>query len=133
MRPFSSHMVLAFDASCVSAARVGRGLGRSRVVASSSERLREGALVPSALAPNLRDREEASRAIGQALAPLGSRARHAILVLPHGAARLAAFDLPRGQEPAEYARFRLASSLPYPVTEAIVDFLPLAGRRVLAA
>ncbi len=89
--------------------------------------------MPSALAPNLRDREEVGRAIGQALAPLRSRTLQATLVLPHGAARVAAFDLPRGQEPTEYARFRLASSLPYPVSEAIVDFLPLAGGRVLAA
>jgi len=133
MRPFSSQVVLAFDASSVSAALIGRGLRRARVMASAAERLSEGALAPSALGPNLRDRGEVSRAIGQALGSLGSRTSHATLVLPHGAARVAVFDLPRGQDAMEYARFRLASGLPYPLAEATVDFLPLAGGRLLAA
>ena len=133
MRPLSSHLVLAFDASSVSAALVKRGLRSARVVAVAHERLGEGALVPSAFVPNLRDREETGRAIGQALLALRHRTRRATLVLPHGAARVATFDVPRGHEPADYARFRLAPSLPYPVSDAIVDFLPLAGGRVLAA
>jgi hypothetical protein len=133
MRPFSSRVVLAFDAASVSAARVRRGFGPPRVGSSSSGRLPEGALVPSACARNLQAPEEVGRAIREALGSLGRGTAGVTLVLPHGVSRLAILDLPRGHEPTEYARFRLGASLPYPVAEAVVDFLPLERNRILAA
>ena len=54
-------------------------------------------------------------------------------MLPHGVARMAVLDLPAGPEPGEYARFRLAASVPYPASDAVVDFLPLERGRILAA
>jgi hypothetical protein len=133
VRPFSSRVVLAFDAASVSAALVRRGLGRPRVAASSSVRLPEGALVPSAVAPNLQAPEEVGRAIREALGNLGRGRAGVTLVLPHGISRLAILDLPRDHAPAEYARFRLGTSLPYPAAEAVVDYLPLERNRLLAA
>ena len=133
MRPFSSRVVLAFDAASVSAALVRRGLGAPRVASSSSVRLPEGALVPSAVARNLQAPEEVGRAIREALGSLGRGRAGVTLVLPHGVSRLAILDLPRGHEPTEYARFRLGASLPYPASEAVVDFLPLEQKRLLAA
>jgi hypothetical protein len=133
VRPFSSRVVLAFDAASVSAALVRRGLGPPRVAALSSARLPEGALVPSALARNLQAPEEVGRAIREAVGSLGRGTAGVTLVLPHGVSRLAILDLPRGHEPAEYARFRLGASLPYPAAEAVVDFLPLESNRMLAA
>jgi hypothetical protein len=133
VRPFSSRVVLAFDAGSVSAALVRRGLRTTRAVRVSSARLPAGALVPSAFARNLQGPEEVGRAIREALGALGRASSAVTLVLPHGVSRVAILDLPRGHEPAEYARYRLGSSLPYPATEAMVDFLPLERARVLAA
>jgi hypothetical protein len=131
--PFTSRVVLAFDAGHVSAACVRRGLRRTRSASWASGRLAEGALVPSALSRNVHDPGELARAIHEALEPLPARAAVVTLVLPHGASKVALLDVPRGHEPAEYARFRLGASLPYPVAEAVVDFLPLEGGRLLAA
>ena len=55
------------------------------------------------------------------------------LVLPDGLARIALLDLPRGAEPRDYVRFRLAASLPWPASETIVEFLPVARGRVIGA
>ena len=53
----------------------------------------------------------------------------ATLFLPDGIARLAVVESPpSGADPRDYLRFRLASSLPWPASDAIVDLLP-AGRR----
>ena len=130
--PFSSRVVLALDAGSVSAALVRRGLRASRVVALHSRPLPEGALVPSALARNLIDPQEVGRAIRETLESL-PRTAGVTLVLPHGVSRVSVLDLPKGHEATEYARFRLAASLPYPATEAVVDFLPLERGRMLAA
>jgi hypothetical protein len=131
--PFSSRVVLAFDAGSVSAAFVRRGLQTTRVLSLTSARLPDGALVPSARERNLRDPAEVGRAIREALGSLLPRTAAVTLVLPHGTAFVAVLDLPREPDPAEYARFRLGPSLPYPASEAVVDFLPLERARILAA
>jgi len=63
---------------------------------------------------------------------LKSRNR-ASLILPDGLARAVLLDVPGGVEPREFARFRIAPTLPYPAEEAIVDVLPVGRRRVIAA
>ncbi len=131
--PFRRRVVLAFDAGSVSAALVRHGLRRARSVSWSTSRLVEGALVPSAFARNLHDLAEVGRAIREALDPLRVAERSVTLVLPHGASRVALLEVPGGHDPAGYSRFRLGASLPYPAAEAVVDFLPLDGRRLLAA
>jgi hypothetical protein len=132
VRPFSSRVVIAFDAGSISAACVRRGVRAPRVLSSSSVRLPEGAVLPSAFGRNVPEPELVGRATREALASLRSRGG-LTLVLPHGVSRLAVLDLPRGDEPTEYARFRLRASLPYPAAEAVVDFLPLERGRMLAA
>jgi hypothetical protein len=42
-------------------------------------------------------------------------------------------ETPADAEPRDYLRFRLASSLPWPAADAIVDFLPVARGRVVGA
>jgi hypothetical protein len=133
VRPFSSRVVLAFDAGSVAAALVRHGLRTARTVTLSSERLPEGAIVPSAFESNLHDLAAVGRAIREALASLRAPTAAVTLVLPHGVSRVAVLELPRANEPIEYARFRLAASLPYPAAEAVVDFVPLEGGRILAA
>jgi hypothetical protein len=131
--PFRNRVLLAFDAASVCAAVVRQGLWRTRTVTWATGGLSEGALVPSAFARNIQDPAVVGRAIREALEPLRVRASGVTLVLPHGVSRVAVLDVPRGHEPAEYARFRLAAGLPYPVTEAVVDFLGLGSGRVLVA
>jgi hypothetical protein len=133
VRPFSSRVLLAFDAASVSAAFVKRDLRRTRVVSVSSGRLPEGALVPSAFGRNLQDPEEVGRAIREALGSLHRETAGFTLVLPHGVSRIAVLDVPRAHEPSSYARFRLGASLPYPAAESVVDFLLLEKGRMLAA
>jgi hypothetical protein len=110
-----------------------RRLRSPRIEALAAERLPQGALVPSALERNLPAVDEVSRAVRAACAALGARHPLVTLVLPHGVSRLAIFDQPRGHDPVEYARFRLAALLPYPAAEAMVDFVSIPGGRMLAA
>jgi hypothetical protein len=125
--------VLAFDADSVSAALVRRGLRTTRAVSLSSARLSDGALVPSSLVGNLHDPEGVRQAVREALDSLGQGHPRVTLVLPHGVARLAVLEVPRGQRALEYARFRFGTTLPYPVAEAMVDCVPLEDGRILAA
>ena len=60
------------------------------------------------------------------------RGSGAVLVLPEWTARLALLEV-EGNDVKDYARFRLASSLPYPLAEAVVDVLRVGPGRALAA
>jgi hypothetical protein len=133
MVPWATKLLLALDAGSVQAAglvptwrgRTVRGLAR-RPLAS-------GALVPTALETNVRRPEEVREAIRGVLSDLGGAPRPTILVLPDGIARGILVDVPAGTDAREYARFRLGSELPFPVSDAVVDVLPVGGGRVLAA
>jgi hypothetical protein len=125
-----TRLYLALDASAVTAAAL-EGLGGRRVTGFVRVLLDPGALVPSPSGPSLARKDEVRRAVRRALEGLG-RGR-VTLVLPDGLARIALIDLPRGAEPREYLRFRLAASLPWPASETIVDFLPAAHGRVVGA
>src|SRR5262245_57249272 len=122
---------VGFDAATLSAAVLARGFGRRRLRAFESVPLPPGALVPSAVAPNVTSPSD----LREALARLRSRldgVGPAVLVLPEGTARLALLEV-EGKDLRDYARFRLGSGLPYPVQEALVDVLPVGPGRVLAA
>ena len=54
-------------------------------------------------------------------------------MLPDGLARLALVEPPPGVDARELVRFRLASSLPWPAAEAIVDTLPPAAAACVGA
>jgi hypothetical protein len=96
--------------------------------------LEPGALHPSPHEPNLRRPEEVKAAlaqVAQALAASGARVR---ALLPDGIARLALLEAGDATlDPAELARYRLASSLPFPVREAVVQAERVGDGRVLAA
>jgi hypothetical protein len=78
-------------------------------------------------------REEVREALSRALEEAAPAGGPATLVLPDGVARLAMIEAPSGSEPRDYVRFRLATSLPWPATEAIVDVLPIRQGRVVGA
>lgn len=67
------------------------------------------------------------------LSTLGNPRMATALVLPDGVARTALLDVPPATVVSEYVAFRLGSMLPYPVSEAIVGFRRIDGRRVLGA
>lgn len=125
--------MVAFDASGVSGAALGRGLGTPRVRALALAPLLPGALWPSPFEPNLRRSEEVAHAAREVARALRLRDAPVCLVLPDGVARLTDLDVPEGTSPVSFARYRLAPSLPYPIDEAVVDVLALGGSRVLAA
>src|SRR5688572_8923069 len=131
MKALRARHVVAFDASGVAGATLAWGLGGPRVRALAHVPLGPGALWPSPFEANVRRRSEvegAGREVARALALGGAPA---CLVLPDGLARLVDLEVPADTAPAAYARYRLGASLPYPVEDAVVDVLPLGGRRVL--
>jgi hypothetical protein len=126
-----TRLYLALDASAVAAAELGEGLGGRRARGFARVPLDPGALVPSPSGPSLARADEVRGAVRRVLEGLG-RGR-VTLVLPDGLARIALFDLPRGADPRDYVRFRLAASLPWPASETIVDSLPAGRGRVVGA
>jgi hypothetical protein len=125
-----TRLYVGLDASAVTAAAVGEGLGAGRVRGLARVPLEPGALVPSPSGANLHRSDEVRRAIRRAAEGLG---RRATLVLPDGVARVALVEVPDGADPREYVLFRLAPSLPFPAAEAIVDVLAAGGRRAVGA
>lgn len=125
-------LVVAFDASAVCGAVLARGLGRPRLRQFVRVDLPPLALAPSPVAPNLARPDAVAEALVALRRRLGTGAP-ATLVLPHGVGRLLLTDAAADTDPRALVRFRLASSLPYPAEEAVVDVLPLEGGRLLGA
>jgi len=128
-----ARLVLAFDASAVSAARVSWGLSGPRVEACALVPLAPEALLPSPFEPNLARPEEVRAALRELRRALGDPERGATLVLPSAVARTAVLEPPADAAPRDYARFRLAQALPYPPSDALVDVVLLGKGRVLGA
>ena len=126
-------LLVAFDAGSVSVATLSRGPGRRRVDGFVRSALGPGALVPSPAGPNVIRRDEVREALTGALGKVASGGGKATLFLPDGIARLAVVTPPSGADPRDYLRFRLASSLPWPASDAIVDLLPAGRGRVVGA
>jgi len=133
--PLEGRLFLAFDSAGICGARVSRVVGRLRLRAAGYAALVPGVLRPGALGPNLNDPQALASALAEVSARLESRAAasRACLVLPHGVARIQLLELPRRVQPDEFARFRLAPSLPYPPGEAVVGVLPVGRRRIVAS
>jgi hypothetical protein len=128
-----ARFVLALEPSAVAGAAVARGLGGPRVRAMAQAPLPPGALAVSPFEGNLPRPEEVSAALGRVAEAIGLDGRPACVVLPDGLARLVLLELPGDVVPERFARFKLLAGLPYPPEEAVVDVLPLGGRRALAA
>jgi len=126
-----TRLYLALDASAVTAAALGEGLGGRRARAFARVPLDPGALVPSPSGLSLARGDEVRAAVRRALEGLGGG--RVTLVLPDGLARIALFDLPQGAQPRDYVRFRLAGSLPWAASDTIVDALRAPHGRVVGA
>ena len=128
-----TRLFVALDARAAVAAAVAGGLGRARLRGFSRVPLEPGAFAASPSGASLvrpdEVRDAVRRAAGSAF-PAGARAT---LVLPDGLARLALLALPTAADPRDFVRFRLATSLPWPASDAVVDVLPVGHGRVIAA
>jgi len=126
-----TRLYLAFDASAVTAAVLSEGLGRRRARGFARVPLGPAVLQPSAVGPNLLKGDEVRTAVRRAVS--GMDGERVTVILPDGAARLTLVELPGGADPRDYVRYRLAASLPWPATEAVVDALPAGRGRVVGA
>jgi hypothetical protein len=126
-----TRLYLAFDASGVTVAEVAEGVRGRRTRGFARVPLEPGALAPSPSGTNLLRVEAVREAVRRALDGLSGR--KVTLVLPDGLARVVLVEPPAGADPADFVRFRLAASLPWPAEEAIVDALPAGRGRVVGA
>ena len=124
--------MLAFDASGVSGVLLGWTFGGMRIRGFARAALSPGALVPSALEPNVASLAEVRDAVARVAAELAIGRTAVTVVAPQGVARLLLLELPPDVDAIEFARFRF-SDLPYPAVEAVVDVLPVRGGRAVAA
>jgi hypothetical protein len=128
---FGVRSVLAFDQGAVCGAVIGRGASGLRTLARVA--LPGGVLRPHPFEDNVADPAGLQAALRRLAGEVPLQDGGLCLMLPDGVALLSLLDLPAGAEAADYARHRMRGALPYPAEEAVVDVLPLAGRRVLAA
>jgi hypothetical protein len=133
MRGLRTRVLVAIDATGVAGAAVAGGPGAPRIRSYARAPLSEGALVPGPLEPNVVRAAEVQRALGEVAAALEGGRGPVSLILPGGVARTALLEVAAGVTAREFARYRLTPGLPYPPDEALVDVLPVAGGRVLAA
>jgi hypothetical protein len=124
--------LLAFDAGSLSGAALRLTLSGRRLERLRRAPLAPGVIAPSPVEPNLRQPDVLGPVLEALVREIGVVGASATLILPDGIARVAVLDPPAGVEPAAFARYRLGAGLPYPAAEAIVDFLRLDARRVLA-
>jgi hypothetical protein len=85
------------------------------------------------LEPNLAAARDVQDAVAHVVGELGAARFRTGVLLPDGIGRTLLLDAPPGVAPAQYARYKLAPTLPYPEAEAIVDVLPVGGGRMVAA
>jgi Tfp pilus assembly PilM family ATPase len=133
MRWARAKLLLALDAGSATGAVVSWGLGGPSVGTLSRVPLESGALAPSALEPNVVRPDSLRDALASVRKALGTNGRRAVLILPQGVSRTLLVDAPPGVATHDYARFRLSQGLSYPTSEAVIDALPLGGRRHLCA
>jgi hypothetical protein len=126
-----NRLFVAPDAQGVSVAELRSGLGGRHLQSFARRPLSPGALVPSSSGQNLQRPDELRAALRAALDSLGSASAACTLVLPDGVGRLALLTAGAGVDLGELVRFRLAGSLPFPSSDAMVDLLPAGAGRVV--
>jgi type IV pilus assembly protein PilM len=102
--------------------------GKPTITAHATERLPDGAVVPSLNATNIHDRAAVTAAVGRVLGQLGQRATRLALVIPDAATKvsLVKFDkLPaRAEDLAQLVRWQVKKSVPFPIEQAQVSWTP---------
>jgi hypothetical protein len=125
--------VVGFDAAGVRCALVRTGIGKARLIGYAEEAVAEGVIVPQPFESNLSDPQAVRETLRVCQRRLDSNGRSAVLVLPDGIAHFSLLSTDRDQFDPEWARFRLAPTLPYPADEMVISALRVGRRRFLAA
>jgi hypothetical protein len=133
MRALRTRVLMAIDATGVSAAAVSGGAGAPRIRSFARAALVQGAVVPGPLDANVVRRPEVQQALAEVAARVEGGRGPITFILPDGVARTMLLEVPAGVAPREFARYRITPGLPYAPEEALVDVLPVEGGRVLAA
>jgi hypothetical protein len=121
-----TRVTVAFDATCVCAVRAVRGWRDWKMQVFAREALSAGALVPSTVEANIVRPVEVLAALDRLKRRVGGPNVRALAMLPSGVALLIRVDAPR-EATTDFHRFRIASDLPYPAAEAVIDLLRLGG------
>jgi hypothetical protein len=133
MRALRTRVLIAVDASGVSGAAVSGGASAPRIRSFARAPLAGGALVPGPLDENVVRAPEVQQALAEVAGQVEGGRGPVTFILPDGVARTMLLEVPSGVAPREFARYRITPGLPYAPEEALVDVLPVAGGRVLAA
>jgi type IV pilus assembly protein PilM len=100
--------------------------GKPVVTAHATERLPEGAVVPSLNHANIADRATVAAVVGRVLGQLGQRITRVALVIPDAATKvsLVKFDkLPaKADDLAQLVRWQVKKSVPFPIEQAQVSW-----------
>jgi type IV pilus assembly protein PilM len=100
--------------------------GKPTVTAHATERLPEGAVVPSLNHSNIADRAVVSAVVGRVLGQLGQRVTRLALVIPDAASKvsLVKFEkLPsKAEDLAQLVRWQVKKSVPFPIEQAQISW-----------
>ena len=117
---------IEIGAARVTAVAVSDAGGKATIAAHATERLPEGAVVPSLNATNIHDRAAVAAAVGRVLGQLGQRITRVALVIPDAATKvsLVKFDkLPaKTDDLAQMVRWQVKKSVPFPIEQAQVSW-----------
>jgi Tfp pilus assembly PilM family ATPase len=117
---------LEIAAGRVTAVAIGSHAGKSVVSAHATERLPDGAVLPSLNATNIVDRAVVTAAVGRVLEAVGGRAARIALVVPDGATKvsLVKFDkLPaKAQDLDRMVRWQVKKTVPFAIDQAQVSW-----------
>lgn len=113
-------------AARVTAVVIGDQGGKPTVMAHATERLPEGAVVPSLNHANIADRATVAAAVGRVLGQLGQRPTRVALVIPDAATKvsLVKFEkLPaKADDLAQLVRWQVKKSVPFPIEQAQISW-----------
>jgi len=127
-------IVVAFDASHVTAVSVRRGLGGATPRGMAAVPLDTGLVLPSVTERNIARPTELRERLVALLAELGPRrGRAADLVLPAGVVRPLLIETAAHRPQPEELHTHLAPALPFPVREAVTGTMRVGPGRHLAA
>jgi type IV pilus assembly protein PilM len=120
-------VAIEIAADHVSAASLEARGGRPVVGAHAAEPLPDGALVPSLVSANVRDKGAVGAAVGRVLAAVG-RPRRVGLIVPDAVAKVSLVRFehvpPREQDLDRLIRWQVRKAAPFSIDEAQVSYIP---------
>jgi hypothetical protein len=116
------------SATRVAAVRLAPDEGPALVTGLAVEPLPPGAVVPALNAPNIADPAAVAGAVQTALQQIGGRSRRAVLVVPDTVAKVSVLRFekvpPRPADLTELIAWQMRKSVPFPVDQAQLSYVP---------